>query len=339
MVLGVERGGTSMVAGVLRALGVNMGERAGFNHEDPQFLVEDLEKLTRRIRHRNKESDVWGFKVPRLVQHLNFFESNLRNPYYVIVYRNLLAIADSWQQRGAGNAVEVIHHAVDYYGRIMDHCKKTRRPVLMLNYERAVSGDEGKAEAVNALADFLGIDVEPANLVRAIDMITGDGMGYVNLPEHFFAVTAMQSQPERQPLDLQLRTPELVGPNGWIKYDTFQEKLTFSRPDSAMLPSSFWLRVDLDADSSVDLSTCPLRVYFDYIGAFFPAHCARPPVRKGTNYFFVETSGQAKALAFGPLHVPARMRISAQAFESVADDENRIAVGAISDNVRRPDAK
>ena len=39
--LGVERGGTSMVAGVVRAMGINLGDHAGRNHEDPNFLKDD----------------------------------------------------------------------------------------------------------------------------------------------------------------------------------------------------------------------------------------------------------------------------------------------------------
>lgn len=339
MVLGVERGGTSMAAGILRALGVNMGDRAGFNHEDPQFLVDDLEKLTNRIRNRNRQADVWGFKIPKHVHFMDFFESNLRNPYYVVVYRNLLAVADSWQQRSAGTVADVIDRTLKYYAMISDHCKKTNRPVLILNYERAVSSDAGKKEAVQALADFIGIDASGPTLNRAIDMITGDGMGYVNLPEHFFAVTATQSIPERQPLELRLQTPEIFGSDGWIDFDAFKKKLVFTRPNNEPLPASFWLRVDLDVGSDIDLSICPLRVYFDYIGALFPAHCARPPVRRGANYLFVETSGMAKALAFGPLQVPVQLRISADAFEAAADDENYAARGAVVDNLQRPDAK
>ncbi|HVX35835.1 MAG TPA: hypothetical protein VHC71_06425 [Hyphomicrobium sp.] len=338
MVLGVERGGTSMAAGILRGLGVNMGNRVGFNHEDPQFLTDDPPVLQKRIQTRNKEADVWGFKIPKHVQLMDFFEKNLRNPYYVIVFRNLLAIADSWQQRGAGSVVDSIDRTIRYYNLIVDHCKKTNRPVLMLNYERVVSGEEGKEEAVLALGDFLGVNVDAATLDRAVGMITGDGKGYVNLPEHFFAVTATQKMPERPPLNLQLQTPDLPGRDGWIEFDTLAKKLTFARPGEAPLPPTFWLRLDLDVDPHVDLSVCPLRVYFNYTGTFYPAHCARPPVRRGINYFLVETSGLAKALAFGPLQLPMRMRIRAETFAAFGEDEDVSVHGVIADSVTRPDA-
>ncbi len=337
MVLGVERGGTSMVAGMLRALGVNMGERVGFNHEDPRFLADDLAVLGQRIKVRNKEADVWGFKVPKLVQHLDFFESNLRNPYYVIVYRNMLSVADSWLQRGGGTVFDVVDRTLGYYTRIIEHCKKTSRPVLMLNYERAVGSDEGRNETVRALGDFLSIDVDDDMLARALGMITGDGAGYLNLPEHFFAVTATESMPERRSLDLNLQTTDLAGPDGWINFDVLKKKLVFSNPARPVLPRTFWLRIDLDIESRIDMSICPLRIYFDYIGAFFPAHCARPPVRRGVNYFFVETSGRAKAFALGPLGVPMRIRAQAEAFQAEPGD-SPVAFGPIADNLARPDA-
>jgi len=339
MVLGVERGGTSMAAGVLRALGVNMGDRAGLNHEDPKFLVDDVEKLSARIAGRNKRSDVWGFKVPKLVHRLSFFEKNLRNPYYIIVFRNLLAIADSWQQRGAGDSIDVMERAFKYYDLIMDHCRRTNRPVLMLNYERAVGSEAGKEETARELAAFLGVELTEQSLARAVGMITGDGQGYLNLPEHFFAVTATMEMPERRPLELVLQTPELIGRNGWIDFDAPQKKLVFIRPDKQPLPPAFWLRVNLDVSRGVDLSTCPVRFYFDFIGALFPGHCARPPVQRGVNHFFVETSGMAKALAIGPLQIPAKFRVEAAAYEAIPADAELLPRISIADDVRRPDVQ
>jgi hypothetical protein len=337
MVLGVERGGTSMVAGVLRALGVNMGDRVGYNHEDARFLVDDTEVLQRRIRARNKQEDVWGFKIPKAVQFLGFFEQNLRNPYYVIVMRNLLAIADSWQQRGSGNIVDTLDRTFDYYQRIIEHCKNTSRPVVMVNYERAVGSEAGKQETVREIAEFLGIPLDADLLDRALGMVTGDGAGYLNLPEHFLAVAATREMPQREALALQLTTPELFGGDDWIDFQEMKQKLTFVRPDNSPLPSRFWLQVELDADPRLDLTVCPLRVYVDYVGAFFPAHCARPPVQRGINHFLVETSGLAKGLALGPLEVPARFRLKAEVFHA-GDEDQPQRYGVIADNLARPDA-
>ena len=138
VVLGVERGGTSMAAGMLRALGINMGDRAGLNHEDPMFLVDEHDKLRRRIQTRNRDNPVWGFKVPKASLHLPFYEKTLRNPYYVVVYRNPLSIVDSWMQRGAGAPVDVLDRIATYQAAILELIKTTKAPLLLLNYERAV---------------------------------------------------------------------------------------------------------------------------------------------------------------------------------------------------------
>ena len=53
VVLGVERGGTSMAAGIIRALGVDMGQRAGLNHEDPRFITEEDETGDRKSTRLN----------------------------------------------------------------------------------------------------------------------------------------------------------------------------------------------------------------------------------------------------------------------------------------------
>ena len=83
VVAGVERGGTSMVAGVCRALGVNFGDKAGLNHEDPAFLKENTSQLKQAIKLRNEKCDVWGFKAPKASLYLDFFEKNLRHPFYI----------------------------------------------------------------------------------------------------------------------------------------------------------------------------------------------------------------------------------------------------------------
>ena len=44
----IERGGTSMVAGICRALGVDLGDHAGLNHEDPAFLRDDIDLLEKK---------------------------------------------------------------------------------------------------------------------------------------------------------------------------------------------------------------------------------------------------------------------------------------------------
>lgn len=325
VVLGVERGGTSMVAGVLRALGVDLGRRAGLNHEDPLFLRDGERHLRRVIAQRNEEADVWGFKMPKAVFHLDLLEETLRNPYYVIVHRNLAAIADSWQQRGAGSYLDTLDRALEYHTRLNAHCRKTSRPVMLVNYERAA---KDPAAMVEELTAFLALTPGEEELRRAESMVTGDGNGYVNLPEHFFTVTPCAEMPPRPLLPTMDNAAEVTGPDGWITYETLRTKLVYKPADGERLPADFWLRLTLDAPNDLDLSTNPVRIYFDFIGEMFPGHCARPALRRGVNTLLVETSGNAARLGIGPMTAGSRLKVEAQVF--VAEDNDDLDAPALT---------
>lgn len=318
VVLGVERGGTSMVAGVLRALGVDLGRRAGLNHEDPQFLRDDERHLRRVIAQRNQQTPVWGFKMPKAVFHLDLLEETLRNPYYVIVHRNLAAIADSWQQRGAGSYLDTLDRALEYHTRLNAHCRKTERPVMLVNYERAA---KDPAAMVAELSAFLRLQPGEEEVRRAESMVTGDGSGYVNLPEHFFTVTPCSELPERPSLPTSDNAAEVAGPDGWITFNNLKTKLVHRPTGDGRLPADFWLRLTLDAPEDLDLSTNPVRIYFDFIGEMFPGHCARPTLRRGVNVLFVETSGNASGLGIGPLAAGIRLKVEAQLFQAGENDD------------------
>lgn len=317
VVLGVERGGTSMAAGIVRALGVDMGQRAGLNHEDPRFITDEDIKLEKLITQRDKESDIWGFKMPKAVNKLAFLEKKLRNPYLIIVHRNLAAVADSWNQRGAGQYLDVIERALNYHQLIADHLKKSKRPALIVNYEQSV---KDKQETVKKIAKFLGLEIDEQTTQRAVDMITGDGKGYVNLPEHFFHVVPCKTGPERPILNTKDNLNEVLSPEGWIIFERLKKKLILEPEDGRKLPEKFWLCLDFDAPEELDLAGTPLRIYFDYIGEMFPGHCARPAIQRGRNWFLVETSGQANAIGFGPLLVGMRFKIHPLLYQAMPGD-------------------
>ena len=93
VIVGVQRGGTSMVAGVARELGVNLGKNLGNNHEDPEFLSKDLDKIRNVIASRNQSFDVWGWKMPHSSEYLLELLADVRNPFVIVVVRNLLAVS------------------------------------------------------------------------------------------------------------------------------------------------------------------------------------------------------------------------------------------------------
>lgn len=313
VVLGVERGGTSMVAGVIRAMGISMGERAGLNHEDPLFLTEDHNKLQRYIAQRNSETSVWGFKMPKASLNLNFFSQVLRNPVYVVAYRNPLSIVDSWEQRGAGQSLDVLERINHYQSSLSDFFRKANAPVLLVNYERAVSKSE---DFVAELAERLQWDATPEQLQRATQMVTGDGGGYVNLPEHFLEITPATPPSGERILPTVEDTPDPRDAEGWITHDKQKPQLVLRRPDGSNFPQRFVLRINFEHGKGTDSAEGSVRVFVRYTNDFINAHCRRPILRNGDNYLIIETSGLADAIAIGPWQLPARFKAGVTVLEA-----------------------
>ena len=133
IVLGPPRSGTSMTAGILSRLGVDMGNIRPPDHQNPTGYYEDKDflRLIMRIfesaepgsngfyppkyksilkqkkifesvirdlierRKYGKKSEFWGWKATGTCLMMDLFTEHLPNPYIIIVVRNSLDIAIS----------------------------------------------------------------------------------------------------------------------------------------------------------------------------------------------------------------------------------------------------
>ncbi|MDS9467716.1 hypothetical protein RGQ15_09075 [Paracoccus sp. MBLB3053] len=316
VVLGVERGGTSMVSGVIRALGVCMGKSAGLNHEDPSFLTNDPAELRSYIAQRNEENALWGFKMPKATMKLDFFEKELRNPIYVVVYRNTLSILDSWMQRGAGQIAGVLDRIHTYQEALNTFYAKTKSPVLLVNYDRVVQNAEASGLLAEQLADFMGLEIDAATRARAISMVTGEGGGYVNLPEYFFLCAKGKDGPRQEEIALREIGEGFRDLNGWISNTDLTPKLVMRMADGSNVPKRLRLRVQYEAGDGLTREDEPLRMFFRFTDNYIDAHSDRPKLRNGLNVLDIETSGTAREIAFGPsmtARLPCKFKLSVEA--------------------------
>jgi hypothetical protein len=129
IVLGLARSGTSVVAAILRALGVDMGfsvrdkanpygsledrdfaqlhkkifDLAGnktyWNPPAPEAILslkEQCDPLIRElVENKSRARPVWGWKHPRTILTLELFLPYLENPHLIAIFRNPLGIANS----------------------------------------------------------------------------------------------------------------------------------------------------------------------------------------------------------------------------------------------------
>jgi len=139
VILTQPRSGSSLLAGILHRLGVNMGDKADLemskhknkygSYENQNFLKithnilfdshrlmkyknrlhdEDglVEKTVKEYEEeliqliRDSESDLWGFKEAVIIYILPYFHQHLTNPYYITLHRDAASVANSQVKAG-----------------------------------------------------------------------------------------------------------------------------------------------------------------------------------------------------------------------------------------------
>ncbi len=154
VVLGVPRGGTTMVAGIVQRCGISLGNDLPTNLEDQAFVGVPIEDMVLSIAERNRTKSVWGWKYPRAAIYLPIIQEYLINPHYIIVWRDVFA--SSSRRRHSG---ESIHDALHWAHKIQEQNIEVTRnlsgPQLMISYEKAILDP---VEAANQICDFLDIE-------------------------------------------------------------------------------------------------------------------------------------------------------------------------------------
>lgn len=181
IILGVARGGTSMVAGALNKLGVYMGDAINevvFEDLTLSRAVERRDELQVRaiIDDRNKRFRVWGWKRPSSIDYISDLESEFRNPVYVVVFRDIFSIANRNRLSMSIDVVSNMRRSLGEYLKIIEFLEKSTAPCILVSYDKAITNKEG---FVRHLARFVGITNE-ALLPAAIESIQPASAKYLN---------------------------------------------------------------------------------------------------------------------------------------------------------------
>lgn len=195
LVLGVGRGGTSMVAGVLSKLGVYMGEGLSSRYQDNLLLDclhrNDKKQAQQIIHDRNALYPLWGMKKLRYLwrwRHL------FREPVYVVVFRDVFATAN--RRAGIYNNTTLVSEMLKVLGLnfwLLIFLKFNKRPVFIASYEKALLSPEG---FTTGLAQFLGLGQAqdwPSQFAEAVRFINPSPPTYTNTLVNFKAIAANQS--------------------------------------------------------------------------------------------------------------------------------------------------
>ena len=170
VVLGLNRGGTSAIAQVLTLLGLPMGRHAPAPvYEDralaDAFRAKNWRLLSQLLQAYQAELGCFGWKLPESFTQLPRIERSCLNPRYVVVYRDIFAIANRQEQVGLHDCSSAMVRSLAGYQTIVEFVAKSRRPVLHLSYEKLLHHPE---VAVRALLDFCQLTADETHIAAAI---------------------------------------------------------------------------------------------------------------------------------------------------------------------------
>jgi len=156
VIFGVARGGTSMVAGVVRKLGFFLGEKVPNNHEDPQMINSSIEAIKETVKSRNENYDVWGWKNPHAVKYLDKLKDDLINPVLIIVNRDIVATSKGHIRWHGRDSLFAITDIIQQQNQNIVLALRWQVPTLMVSYEKCV---QYPRSAIYEIATFLNAPI------------------------------------------------------------------------------------------------------------------------------------------------------------------------------------
>jgi len=187
LVFGAPRGGTSMVAGVLRLSGLDMGARQGRgNNEDldiqaargnvgnlgdvthPDYAAA-LERMRPVIEARAAEGRPWGWKDPHGGLYARDVLDVLPSPRLIAVFRDPAAAAARIHMLTGQSVAEALNDVLWLYGKAQGLIAEPPAPLAMASYEKALVRPE---RFVEQLAFFCHLEPTPEQVREAVAFIS-----------------------------------------------------------------------------------------------------------------------------------------------------------------------
>jgi hypothetical protein len=202
IVLGNARSGTSMTAGILSFLGVNIDHEHKSNSQNPKgtfenshwnYLTSEIyqhiernndkiqikELYEARIKDLVKQnsSEIWGWKSALTHWSLDVFLPFVENPYLVIVTRNIVSNARSWQfhmEKTYNRMVsfeEALENMANSTNVLIKNANLAKCPKLWTTYENIKNEPLTEAEK---MANFLDIKFDESKKEKIKNFIMPD---------------------------------------------------------------------------------------------------------------------------------------------------------------------
>ena len=173
VVLGVPRGGTSVVAGICQLLGFQMGIEI-----DPSNMESiEIQKLSKGVSLRSEFKNVisimsskslkFGFKDPAAIDWILRVHDLIPNPKYIFVSRDLAATTE--RERIASNPIrESLISANNRSNQIVNFLLSQNEPTAMMSYERLLLHPK---DGILQLSEFLNVPMDSEVVDQMADLV------------------------------------------------------------------------------------------------------------------------------------------------------------------------
>ena len=181
VLFGNPRGGTTMIANVVRSMGIFLGNDLPVNLEDNGFNWDILSRLEpepsradkitsikKVIDDRNVQYDVWGWKYPRADVYFNDISPALVNPMLICVFRDV--VASTWRGvvRRRQEPLNLMRRALDLQSSNLRLIEKSKLPTLLVSYEKAIADP---LQLVTSLNRFMLLGLSPDQLATHAEKV------------------------------------------------------------------------------------------------------------------------------------------------------------------------
>ncbi len=176
IVVGVERSGTSMVGTVLNELNIFLGDshdKAVF--EDIRIFSslesENFELFESLVTEYNSRHKIWGWKRPKSFTYSDRFVGRVRNPHFVVLFRDSFSIAVRNSISVHVNVTKNLIATAKKNLELAEFVAECKYPMLCVSYEKAMMK---KKQFLQNLVDYIGIEIDEEHQKRVLSsMVNG----------------------------------------------------------------------------------------------------------------------------------------------------------------------
>ena len=183
IVVGIARGGTSLVAGALHHLGVYLGKKSSAPVFEDVFLAGaiesgDYEKAQSIIDEYSEAEDTWAFKRPASIEYLEYLDSVCHNPVYLIVFKDIFSVANRNSISMKSDVLLGLRDAQSGYDKIIEFTQKKGVSGVLFSYEKIISD---KSAFIDYLVQVVGSErVSSIQINNAIKFIEPNSAAYLD---------------------------------------------------------------------------------------------------------------------------------------------------------------